>query len=490
MCSIKQIRINLKLYFLSVNFLMKMTNGNGFNKYRIATWNCRKGLIDGNKLPTAKVTEIKHFLYEMNIHLLCVTEVDIHGTKSTNLVRQKLSQSEVTDALHIPDYSIQFPTSWMVYGVARLIIYVKKDIKIKVHKTPLSCADLPAFSCEIGIGREKKTVVGCYYREFTSAISGLKDKNSQKERLIRHISEWNRACERGSKDVMILGDSNLCIFKWDDENYHDKEMAEMVKHFLLENNCKQMVAEYTRSEIGRGGTVVKSCIDHIYTNSPEKVQTFVQFVGDSDHLGVIAEKATRIPRLKPNVVKKRSYKGFDIESFLNDINESDINKIVSEEKDFELAAEKFEKLFKDILDKHAPVRVFQQRKNYLPFLSDNTKKTITERHIVMKEAVKQGDKDLLKEGKRLSRVIKSLIKADETKYYEEGLDIYADSKRAWKVVKEVLNVEDNLSPTSIETKNSKGDEIVASNPLKIADEFNNFLTKKVSDIREKVSKMK
>ena len=49
--------------------------------------------------------------------------------------------------------------------------------------------------------------------------------------------------------------------------------------------------------------------------------------------------------------------------------------------------------------------------------------------------------DILERG--LSRVIKFLIKADEINYYEEGLDIHADSKRAWKVVKEVLNVEDN-----------------------------------------------
>ena len=65
-----------------------------------------------------------------------------------------------------------------------------------------------------------------------------------------------------------------------------------------------------------------------------------------------------------------------------------------------------------------------------------------------------------------------------------------DSKSAWKVVKEVLNVEDSLSPTSVETINSKGDEIVVSNPLKIANEFNNYFTKKVGDIRGKVSKNK
>ena len=41
----------------------------------------------------------------------------------------------------------------------------------------------------------------------------------------------------------------------------------------------------------------------------------MQYVGDSDHSGVIAEKAMRIPRVKPNVVKKTSYKGFDIKQF-------------------------------------------------------------------------------------------------------------------------------------------------------------------------------
>ena len=134
---------------MSVNFLMKMTNGNGFNKYNIATWNCRKGLIDGNKLPTSKISEIRHFMYEMNIHLLCVTECDIHGVKSTNFVRQKLSHEEVTDALHIQGYTVKFPASWRVHGVARLIVYVKNEINLVIHKTSLSCSDLPTFSCEI-----------------------------------------------------------------------------------------------------------------------------------------------------------------------------------------------------------------------------------------------------------------------------------------------------------------------------------------------------
>ena len=96
---------------------MKMINGNGKNNYRLATWNCRKGLINSEKLPTSKVVEIKNFLYEMNVSLLCVTETDIFGLNYIS-DRIKLSQDEVVDALQINRYKILLPRSWYVHGVA------------------------------------------------------------------------------------------------------------------------------------------------------------------------------------------------------------------------------------------------------------------------------------------------------------------------------------------------------------------------------------
>lgn len=66
-------------------------------------------------------------------------------------------------------------------------------------------------------------------------------------------------------DVICLGDANLCAVKWQDENFQDKDLT----------------------EIGPGGMVSRSCIDHCYTNVPEKVSTpEVISVGTSDHLGL------------------------------------------------------------------------------------------------------------------------------------------------------------------------------------------------------------
>ena len=150
------------------------------------------------------------------------------------------------------------------------------------------------------------------------------------------------ACS-GTKDVVILGDANICASKWLEEDYHGKDLADKVRKFLLENDCNQMVTDYTRTEVGRGGVLLNSCIDHVYSNCPEKIQTSVCHVGDSDHAGFVVEKTIRLKRCKPNVVKKRSYKSFNVQSFLTDINTSDINRVVVEEKDVNKAAEIFEK---------------------------------------------------------------------------------------------------------------------------------------------------
>ena len=488
MCSFIVVsRINLKLFSRSINWLMKMINGNGKNNYRLATWNCRKGLINSEKLPTSKVVEIKNFLYEMNVSLLCVTETDIFGLNYIS-DRIKLSQDEVVDALQINGYKILLPRSWYVHGVARLIVYVKNELNTVIHKTSLCNSDLQTLTCEISFGKEKKTVVSCVYREFKGVVSGLSDRNSQRERLSRQIKEWNNACGRGNKDTVILGDVNLCAKKWTDEDYHNKDMADMVRHFLLNNECKQMVTDFTRTEVVRGGMLARSCIDHVYTNAEEKIKTSIRVVGNSDHMGVIVEKINKVRKLRNRVVKKRSYKHFDTGAFLTDIFYSDIVRCVTNQSTIESAAEIFESSFKSILDLHAPIKTFQQRKKYLPFLSDETKKIIVERRVVMEEAVKNNDIDLLKEGKRLGRFIKLQIKADEERYYETELDVKTDSKRAWKVVREVLNANENLTPTRIKTIDSNGYEEIVTNPGRMANEFNNYFSDKVKKIREEVNK--
>ena len=50
--------------------------------------------------------------------------------------------------------------------------------------------------------------------------------------------------------MVILGDANLCAFKWNDVAYQYKLQAEIIEDFLLETSSFQKVKDYTRSEFG------------------------------------------------------------------------------------------------------------------------------------------------------------------------------------------------------------------------------------------------
>ena len=66
-----------------------------------------------------------------------------------------------------------------------------------------------------------------------------------------------------------------------------------------------------------------SCIDHCYTNVPEKIKSVqVQGAGNSDHRGMVINKFTKFPVSKPQSVNNKNYKDFDVEKFLTDIKKS------------------------------------------------------------------------------------------------------------------------------------------------------------------------
>ena len=243
---------------------------------------------------------------------------------------------------------------------------------------------------------------------------------------------------------------------------------------------------FTRSEVGQHGEISRSCIDHCYTNVPDKVTVpELVAVGSSDHLGIVIKKFTRAPKIKPKIIQKRCYKNFIIENFLNDILTSHINEVVTACDDLEAAAEKFENIFGEILDKHAPMKKIQVRKNYLPYLSVETKLLMEDRKAVKEESVATGDKVLVAEAKKLGKLIKRSISEDEKAYYGKDFGEHFDVKTAWRTAKDILGTNKNLAPTAIKVNNENAEPEYVTNPKKLAGMFNNFFREKVEKLREK-----
>ena len=461
---------------------MHALTGNKNKGYNVAAWNCRRGLLTADGSPSSKVADIQLYMEKHQLDVFGIIESDLHGTQSRIYRARPLSTQDVHDKLHIDDYYIHLPQSWEAHGQARIFLYVKEGIILKERKLNREDLDLPSLSIELGLGREKKTCFNFFYREFTGGVSGLNDLPSQRERLGRQIAHW-KTLYTNRKDVVILGDCNLCCKLWQNENYHSKEQSSLVQDFLLEESSQQLVTEMTRVELV-GGTVQRSCIDHCYSDVLDKIKgPFVESVGDSDHLGVRILKYSKSPASRPQVIRRRVYKNFKAEAFLTDIYFSNINTSVLTHQNLKSASEAFRNEFCAILDLHAPVRTVQMRKKYCPYLTEERKFEIADRNALQKEASKTGDIVLMKEYKNKAKLVKKGVENDKKQGRLKELSDTVNSREAWQAARKILGLRKNDAPTAIK------DEVegLITNPAKIATTFNNFFVEKVRALRAKTA---
>ena len=464
-----------------------MINGNRRLGYNLSMWNCRRGLITGDKEASSKMVDIKNFILSKKLHMLCLVESDLHSVVSRYKRAQPLTTKDIHRALDIPGYKLYMPDTWDKHGQARIMVYAKEELQVKRWSAGNSVSDLPSISFLISLGREKKTIVNFFYREFTGGVSGLDDMSAQNERLVRQVNHWRKISE-SKRDYVSLGDANLCSLKWYNDDYNLHDQAAQVQSFLLDSASSQVVKDFTRSEIVQGGQLSRSCIDHCYTNVPEKLSVpEVVAVGDSDHLGVVVTKFSRADPIKPKTVVKRSYKKFEIENFLTDILNSSIDEDVKACNNIEEAAKVFEESFRMILDKHAPVKTFQMRKHYSPFVSDKTKNLMLERNALKEEAAGTGNKEAEKKFKKKGKEIKKALIEDEKQYYAKDFGEKLDSSSAWRTAKVILGDNSNLAPSVIKTTSENGDVEMVTNPKKLSNIFNNYFRKKIKMLREKTN---
>ena len=110
-----------------------------------------------------------------------------------------------------------------------------------------------------------------------------------------------------------------------------------------------------------------------------------------------------------------------------------INDDVKACTDIDSAAATFQERFLDILDYYAPIKIFQTRKHYVPYLSDDTKELMDERDALKNIATENKDETLFSEFRSKRNEVKKRLALDETKYHQSRLnDPSLDAKKAWK----------------------------------------------------------
>ena len=418
-------------------------------------------------------------------HLVGVSEIELHRNESNSdlFATNHFSTEQLHEKLQIPGYNIFLPKSWQTQGTARIIVYAKDDLKTKLLSLQDGNYDhIQNISLEVGFGRSKTHLCNFYYREWTSSKTGRNDAQSQQDDLELLLDIW-RNCTEGDKDFVSLGDMNLCSKRWDEPSYQYPNMANKVKDFMHEENCSQLIDNFTRIR-SVNGLLQRSCLDHATVNCVGKMsQPEVIGVGQSDHLGILITKSSKEVRNYARTTRKRIYKNFNKETFLNDIQEA---KCAGKFDGVFLAStpdeavEAFTQSYCEVLDHHAPIKVIQNRKDYVPYISPHLSNLMVERDQLKESAAETGSMADYEEYKKKRNKVSSLLKSAKNNYYEGKFnDDNISTKTVWKTAYELLGNCRSTFPTQI-LHNGR----LLSNPKEIATEVNNFFVSKIRNLKE------
>ena len=177
-------------------------------------------------------------------------------------------------------------------------------------------------------------------------------------------------------------------------------------------------------------------------------------------------------------IRKRSYKNFDKQLFIKAVQEvgwldlylcNDVNKAVNI----------FNQKITDILDEMAPMKTFQVRANYAPFLSEKTVKLMKIRDEQHKLASETKSREDWIRYKKTRNEISNRLKYEESSWQKSRLEACSsNSAKTWKNIKGILSWHTSGSPTKLFYKGS-----LRTKAQDLADSQNEFFIEKIENIQ-------
>ena len=289
-----------------------------------------------------------------------------------------------------------------------VVIYVREDIPSRELKQHNFTKNIEGLFVEVNFRKSKLLFFGTYHS--THNIYGLNNA-VYLEQIGLVYSNYEK--------FLLAGDFNM------------EGGESSLNEFLFEYNAKNLVKENTCFK----STDNPSCIDLFLTNSYQSFQnTTTVTTGLSDfHKMVVTVMKTTFPKAKPKVIHYRTYKHFILKNFRMEL------KIRLQNENAENYT-KFEEIFLEILEKHAPLKRKFIRANDKPYMSKLLRKAIMRRS----ELKNRYYRDRLPESERAFKKQRNyttkLLKKEKKRYYSSiNVNNYTDNKKFWNTIKPLFS---------------------------------------------------
>ena len=471
---IREENYEINTEIIDYNFQARSVNGNIHRKKGILNMHLNIRSLKN------KVLEVKQVIKHNNPSIIGISEAEL----------KKESVDE--KSLKIPGYDLLFPKSWSRHGFARVVMYVKSSLHYEqVHDLE---DDLIQSVWIRGGFKGSKKIYFCHiYREHSSSLGS--SMACQRDYLEKFLHQWEEAELHNSStepnEIHIAGDMNIDVLNgnWLKPTYHLVTLSRMVELACNLGNFSQLVSGPTRSQFNSiSGITDISCIDHVYTNYKFRCSTpVVSSFGGSDHDLVGYTRYSKDPPEPAKTIRKRSYRNFVPEDFLADLRAVDWTEVY-QCQDVDLSADIFTRKFRWVLNNHAPWITYQQRKHFVPWLTDQTKSLMDKRDALKAEAI-----SLVIEGKdaceiwgnyrKLRNEINNRRKFEEINFKKEKINQNLGCPAStWQTAKGFMNWESKSGPPhQLSIRGS-----LVTKASQVANEMNTFFMDKVRVIRDSI----
>ena len=329
-----------------------------------------------------------------------------------------------------------------------VVIYVREDIPSKELSKHTFTKNIEGLFVEINL--TKLLLFGTYHS--THPEYGLNDYDyfEQVGLALDVYSNYDK--------FLLAGDFNV------------EENQNSLNDFLYQYNAKNLVKEKTCYKNINN----PSCIDLFLTNSYQSFQdTTTVSTGLSDfHKMAVTVMKTTFPKAKPKIIHYRDYKKFVLENFHMDL----INRLKSQLID---KYAKFELIFLEILNKHAPSKTKVLRANDKPYMTKALRKAIMRRSALQNKYYRNRSYESETAFRKQRNYTNKLLKKEKKKYFANlNMQNYTDNKKFWKTVKPLFSSYNGGSQKITLVKDGE----IISNDEEVAKTFNQFFIESVNSL--------
>ena len=335
------------------------------------------------------------------------------------------SQSKLTDKgiqnISLPGYEFIGQNSETNAGGTGL--YIKDNIKfIRRSDLEFSTTGLETCFVELSRTKQKSVIIGCIYRH----------PHNDRESFLQIMGQKLEYLNNQGFEAYIAGDININFFSYNT----DRQTSDYLD-MLLNLGFMPMITKATRIT-NHSATL----IDHIYTNSPEKIiKSGICLADISDHLPCFCTVSTTLPAF----IHERYYRDFshfDKELFEEDLANIDFYNLIQGE-DVNVNMNNIATVLQEITNKHAPIRQVtnsKRRRLKKPWISNGILNSITRKHKLFKSHFLSCDSSKVKFYKAFNNKLNKIKQIAKQNYFSNQFNTNKDNiKMTWKLIGMIIN---------------------------------------------------